>query len=147
MFNQSDYNCRSNPNQQRHGSTPKYSWQFRHKACRGQKKNKGSYIIQLFPICFGPHKKQCEWWKTNTAQNAENTILPIRHVSGYIMLWGYFSSAPAGKVTYEDGFKCGSILELNQLVGTKKFRLHQKFSCFLWLNAQHIKYVVNWSLF
>ena len=98
---------------------------------------------------FGHQGKRYVWRKPNTSHHLENTIPPVKHGGGSIMLLGGFSSAGTGKLVriegIMDGAKYKEILEGNLFQSSRDLRLGQRFTFQQDNNPKHIaKATLKW---
>ena len=79
---------------------------------------------------FGLNTKQYVWQKSNTAHHPNNSIPPVKHGGGNILLWGCFSAAGTGALVRiegkMDGAKYCQILEENLLPSARKLSMGKK---------------------
>uniref|UniRef100_A0A9J8A6G0 Uncharacterized protein n=1 Tax=Cyprinus carpio carpio TaxID=630221 RepID=A0A9J8A6G0_CYPCA len=52
---------------------------------------------------FGLNTKRYVWQKSNTAHHPNNSIPPVKHEGGYVLLLGYFSAAGTGALVRIEG--------------------------------------------
>ena len=56
---------------------------------------------------FGINSTRCVWWGKNAEYAPKNTIPPVKHGGGNIMLWGCFSAKGTGRLHCIEGLWMG----------------------------------------
>uniref|UniRef100_A0AAY5KTD7 WW domain-containing protein n=1 Tax=Esox lucius TaxID=8010 RepID=A0AAY5KTD7_ESOLU len=81
---------------------------------------------------FCHNSKSYVWRKNNTAHHPKNTIHPVKHGGGSIMLWGCFSSAVSGALVSVEGIMNSSkyhvILAQNLQASVRMLKMKRNFT-------------------